>query len=421
MPVFALYNFDDAGTTALDSAPGNGAQNGIYLNGATAAGGQAVLDGHNDIVKIYADPAFQLDRGTLELQFTTGDGPVCGAQTVLSRDSTGETEGGYHIDVLPDGSILIVHETDGGSESFGTPAGFVSPGEEVHLTYSWDQGGSGGQLVIENLTSGETFDAPVPASLTMDQGAINQPWIIGAGQADSDPAALNDIDQHFEGTVGMFSISDSVDNLDCGRDGIVYGTGGDDLIDIAYAGDNDGDVIDGADAILPGAAPNDDLVVAGGGNDTVFAGQGSDLVYGGDGDDLIDSSGGAVALPDRGYPGLYPADADPANDLDTVHGGAGDDTITTGDDNDLVFGEAGDDLINGGFDDDSLFGGSGDDTIIGGEGADLIEGGDGDDLIYGGLGPSFPDAVNIPDATDLRPDNGRDTILGGAGDDTIYG
>lgn len=29
MPVFALYNFDDADTTARDSALGNGAQNGV--------------------------------------------------------------------------------------------------------------------------------------------------------------------------------------------------------------------------------------------------------------------------------------------------------------------------------------------------------------------------------------------------------
>ena len=57
-----------------------------------------------------------------------------------------------------------------------------------------------------------------------------------------------------------------------GRDGIVSGSDGSDLIDQDYTGDPDGDRIDAGDAILAGAAPNDDLVQAGDGDDTVFAG-----------------------------------------------------------------------------------------------------------------------------------------------------
>lgn len=71
MPVFALYNFDDADAIARDSALGNGAQNGAYVNGAAASGGQVVLDGLNDIVKIAPDPSFQLDRGTLDIRVRT--------------------------------------------------------------------------------------------------------------------------------------------------------------------------------------------------------------------------------------------------------------------------------------------------------------------------------------------------------------
>ncbi|MGL4320679.1 MAG: Hint domain-containing protein, partial [Paracoccaceae bacterium] len=213
MPVFALYNFDEANSPVLDTALVNGAQNGKYINGALPVDGLATLDGIDDLVKITADPAFQLDRGTLEIQFTqtahVGDGP----NTILSRDSVGETAGGYRIDVLADGSIAIVHETAGGSESFGTPPDFLNPGDEIKLSYSWDEGGTGGRLVIENMTAGTTFDAPVPNTLTMDQGSINQPWIIGAGQTQSNPDILNDINQHFNGTVEMFSISDTVDNI----------------------------------------------------------------------------------------------------------------------------------------------------------------------------------------------------------------
>ena len=621
MPVFAQYDFNDTGAFAEDSALGNGAQIGGYINGASAVGGQAVFDGQNDLIKIHADPAFQLDRGTLEINFATSSAPILSAQTLLSRDSVGVTEGGYHIDVLPDGSIQIVHESASGTQTFGTAPGFFNPGDQINLSYSWDAA-TGGQLVIENLTSAARFDAPVPAGLSMDMGtAVNQPWMIGAGQAASDPDLLNNLDQPFAGTVASFTISDTVDNLtdpvaepDCAAttedtavdidvlvndtdpqgqvltvvgataehgvvtvnadgtlhyvpdanfngtdsisytitdpdgntaighvvvtvtpendapdavadaastlvdtaviipvlandtdvdgdalsvlgspvsaegavvvnadgtltftpnagftgtatisyqitdgnggtdtatvsvevaapvtsDGIVTGTAGADLIDTAYLGDPDGDRVDAGDAVLPGDAPNDDRIEAGDGNDTVRAGlgddtlqgglgddqlfgqDGSDLAAGGDGNDLIDTAG-SEALPDRGYPGLYADDANPTDDLDTVYGGDGNDTILTGDDADMADGGTGDDNIDGGIDDDTLLGGTGFDTLVGGEGSDLIEGGEGGDLVYGGLSPAYSDAINIPDATDLRPDNGRDTILGGAGNDTLYG
>jgi Ca2+-binding RTX toxin-like protein len=496
MPVFALYNFNEAASPVLDSAPGNGAQNGVFLNGASATGGQARLDGVNDEVKIFADPAFQLDRGTLEIKFTQNAHVGHGPNTILSRDSAGENAGGYRIDVLENGAIQIVHETDGGSESFGTPPGFLGACDAIKLSYSWDANGTGGLLVVENLTDGTRFEAPVPAGLTMDQGDINQPWIIGAGQTQSTPGVLNDIDQHFNGSVEYFTISDTVDNGGgAARDGIVFGTAGNDLIDVNYTGDNDGDFVDRGDAILPGDAPNDDVIYAGAGNDTVRAGlgddsvrggdgndelrgnegndslgggtgndtligndgddlirgqigddslngsngqdtlyggagndtvigeDGRDLVYGDDGHDVIDTGGRSGSpLPDIGYPGLYPADPTPLNDLDTVYGGAGDDTIRTGDDADLIFGGIGNDSIDGGIDADTIFGGLGEDRIVGGEGSDSINAGAGNDLVYGGLGPEFPDSVNIrDDAGDLRPNNGIDTIDGGAGNDTIFG
>lgn len=446
MPVFALYTFDDTGGTAQDSAVGNGAQNGIYLNGAQHVGGQAVLDGRNDLVKVYPDPAFQLDRGTLEIQFTTGSCQIHAAETVVSRDSVGTTDGGFHLDILPDGSVRIVHEDTSGTQSFGTPAGFFAAGDEIKVSYSWDETGTG-RLMIENLTAGSSFDAAVPEGLTMDMSGAgqNQPWILGAGQAASDPAILNNISGFFQGSVEYFSLSDTVDNC---RDGWVEGTAGNDLIDLLYTGDPEGDLIDNGDAILPGDAPEDDRVLAGAGDDTVRAGEGEDSVLGGagqddldggagddtllgeggrdtisggSGDDVIDSGRSGLPLPDMGYPGLYPADADPSDDLDTVYGGDGNDLILTGDDADFIDGGAGNDLIDGGIDADTIFGQGGNDIIIGGEGSDLIDAGSGDDLVYGGLSPAFPDALNIPDANDLRPDNGRDTILGGAGNDTIFG
>lgn len=466
MPVFALYNFDDVGTVAQDSAVSNGAQNGVYLNGATSAGGQAVLDGDNDLVKIYHDPAFQLDRGTLVIHFSLSDQPLTTTQTVLSRDSIGETNGGYRVEIQPDGSVVISHETaDGGTTTFGTAAGFAHPGDSINLSYSWDQNGAGGALSIDNVTSGAGFSDTVPNTLTMDMGSIDQPWVVGAGQSLSTPLILNDINQHFSGSVDMFQISDSVDNCH-ERDGIIYGTPDNDLIDVHYTGDNDGDMVNNNDAIIPGDGPNDDRIFALGGDDTVIAGVANDTVYGGTGNDLIFGNGGNDELhgdegcdtlvgnsgndeiyggdgndlafgrdnndliitsggtqsPDIGYPGIYPADTNPYDDLDTVLGGKGDDTIMTGDDADVIYGGRGNDLADGGVDADTISGGQGNDTIIGAEGSDSIFGGAGDDLIYGGYGPNVPDGVNIrDDQGDLAPDNGRDSITGGAGNDTIFG
>lgn len=237
------------------------------------------------------------------------------------------------------------------------------------------------------------------------------------------------------------------------RDGIVDGTIGDDLIDTAYLGDPDGDLVDSEDAIIPGQEANDDIIRPGTGNDTVVAGlgddnltggegddsilgeDGNDTVDGGAGDDVIDTSGPDLA-PDQGYPDAasdslgFDGDDDAENDRDSVDGGTGNDTIATGDDRDTITGGAGADVINAGIDDDIVDGDEGDDRIVGGEGSDTIFGGDGDDTIYAGNDPDgIGDLLDIPDETtqgspfapDRNPDNGRDVVLGGAGDDLIFG
>ncbi|MBL4927663.1 Hint domain-containing protein [Fuscibacter oryzae] len=438
MPVFADFNFDDTDGYARDSAPLGGEQLGIYLHGATPVGGSAVLDGRDDLVKIFPDPIYQMDQGTLNLSFSLGSAALTGPQTVLSRDAEGTNAGDFRVEVLADGSVLVRHEGADSTVAWQTAAGFAAPGDTVSLSYSWDLGGAGGNLVLANATTGGGFSAAVPNTLSLEQDGGGSPWTIGAGQSHTPAGSLQGFDQFFQGSVAQFQLSDTVDNATA-RDGIVSGTGGGDLIDTAYTGDPDGDRVDANDALLPGDGPNDDRIEAGAGNDlvhgdsgddslsgaagddTLYGGAGADLARGGDGNDLIATASGA-GLPDRGYPGLYAADADPFDDRDTVYGGAGEDTIRTGDDADSVFGGGGHDLIDGGIDDDTLYGGTGNDTIIGAEGSDLIDGGAGDDLIYGGYGPGVPDAVNTPDdAGDLRPDNGADFILGGAGDDTIFG
>ena len=517
MPIFAQYNFDDTTTTALDSAAGNGVQNGLYINGATAVDGQAVLDGDNDLVKIYTSDTFQMSRGTLEINFSQSpDAVETGPTTILSRDSEGVTNGGYRVQTMPDGAIRITHESPSGSAVYNTVPGFQNPGDVINLTYSWDATGTGGFVNIVNTTTGARFTDTVPAGVTMDMGPINQDWIIGAGQDLSPASSLQNINEHYHGSVSQFTISDTVDNPTTptgpGPDGIVEGTGAGDLIDVGYTGDPNGDFVDNNDALLPGEVGNDDIILAYGGNDTVFAGLGNDEITGGAGDDLIYSgvgddsatgdngndvlygeagndtlaggadtdtifggadndslfggsgddvldggagndtlfggagddaiNGGAGSdsveagggndfidtrapgvdqSPDRTYPGLYTADANPEDDRDNVDGGLGNDTIYTGDDRDTITAGGGNDFIDAGVDDDRVFGGAENDTIIGGEGNDSLDGDLGDDVIYGGTRDDLTDPTNLPDDVDLDPDNNRDLLSGGLGDDTIYG
>ena len=94
------------------------------------------------------------------------------------------------------------------------------------------------------------------------------------------------------------------DFYDNWADGIVEGTDGDDVIDASYAGDPQGDVVDGGDGT--GAAGNEDEIHAGAGDDTVAAGDEDDIVHGGSGSDTIDGGAGADTLygDDAGAPAV---------------------------------------------------------------------------------------------------------------------
>ncbi|SIN91268.1 Hint domain-containing protein [Vannielia litorea] len=90
-----------------------------------------------------------------------------------------------------------------------------------------------------------------------------------------------------KGSGAVDNVSYTLPEPESELDGIVEGTAGDDVIDTAYTGDPEGDMIDNNDAILPGEAPNDDIVVAGDGDDIVKSGEGDDEVYGNGGSDTL--------------------------------------------------------------------------------------------------------------------------------------
>jgi len=131
--------------------------------------------------------------------------------------------------------------------------------------------------VVVTDTIGDGTGAPV---LTFPNGESVQLDTSMSAADFSNPAVLN--------AIGIPSPS-SVP-----ADGTVSGTLGDDLIDTAYTGDPEGDMVDNNDNIVDGS--NDDYIFADNGDDSVNAGLGDDTVYGWWGDDTIDGGTGNDAL-----------------------------------------------------------------------------------------------------------------------------
>ncbi len=125
-------------------------------------------------------------------------------------------------------------------------------------------------------------------------------------------------------------------------------------------------------------------------------------------------------------------DEDPTDDLDSIDGTSGSDTIETGDDADTINAGGGDDSVAPGIDDDLVDLGGGDDYVNDIQGADTILGGQGNDTIIAGIDtfsdyenddPSFADGTPLAGLgfdRDPNQDDGRDSIQGNLGNDLIY-
>src|SRR5690606_7639595 len=109
--------------------------------------------------------------------------------------------------------------------------------------------------------------------------------------------------------------------------------------------DGDGDIdflqYKGLDHVVLGGTPENDIIIAGGGDDTIWgddgddyieAGYGVDRVHGGEGDDIIVNAGTDIG------------------ETDFFHGGNGNDAIHGGSGLALLFGEDGNDFLSAGKD-----------------------------------------------------------------------
>lgn len=431
---------------------------------------------------------------------------------VLSNDSdpdgdpltvTGATAPNGTVTINPDGTLDYL--PDPGFEGVDTITYVISDGfggtdvGEVVVTVGTDNQDPNADPDFATTTAGT---AVTIFPLGNDSDPDGDPLIITSATAPDgtvtispdgtsvtytpDPGFDNDVDSITysisDGNGGTATSSIQVVVGTPGLNGIVEGSAGDDLIDLGYLDDPEGDRIDNNDAIIPGAGANDDVVEAydgddtidsglgddfvdagtgdddvttGEGNDTVIGGtgadtidtgEGEDSVFSGDdndsittgdgsdtvlaglGDDVIDTSGSTPLLDDAPFPSI-PTDGDPDDDRDFVDADEGNDLITTGDDDDTIIGGEGDDTINSGIDNDSVIGDGGNDLINDEQGADFIDGGAGDDTINAGI-DTFSDYVgddpNLPVTdsgitfvTDPDTDDGRDTVFGGAGNDVI--
>mmetsp|Transcript_18046 Transcript_18046/g.27773 ORF Transcript_18046/g.27773 Transcript_18046/m.27773 type:complete len:2134 (-) Transcript_18046:3505-9906(-) len=275
------------------------AQNGDTRGDTSFSGDRAHFDGHGDVFDVAGDAEvagndapFDLSEGTISVEFNQDQHVGSSPDTIVNRgeyDDRG-SEGFFEIRVTEQGKVQVMHCANGEDVVLSTPQHFFAPGDDVKVTYTWSET-EGGTFRVENLTDGTEHNVDYTTTgLTMDIGDNDdEAFSFGAREEDD-----GNYDHFFDGSIAYVAIYDVdvINNPPIDPDGIVDGTGDADLIDADYEGDPEGDSIDAGDAILPGEAPNDDIVDAGAGNDTILSGEGDDDVYAGSGDDSVEGGNG---------------------------------------------------------------------------------------------------------------------------------
>ena len=416
--------YGQEGSDTIDGEEGNDTIYGGGPEGTTTSEREIFKWSEGPGFANYADtPDFTQDTGNANITFTTASttgtvqtdyettaqdtgelDPEVGENSSLSSNLSTSSESAtyqWESDTALENVEFRVNDIDGDGRV--VVRAYDENGDPVEVTLS--DAGSGLALSDSDAVPGNDTATSIDNNYTNDNNPEHSVLVTIEGPV-SRWEVIHEQDGSYDSGINVTDIAFDVP--------VVTGGTGDDVGDSLTGGDGD------------------DVIYGQGGDDTITGNDGSDVIEGGTGDDSIDaSSDDLVDLPDLGFPAYMgfpavPADSDPNNDKDFVDGGAGNDTIVTGDDDDTIIGGSGNDSIDAGVDKDLIEGGTGDDTIIAGEGNDTVDGGDGDDLIYGGLDPAFPDYLNIPnDGSVGDPDpeleNGRDLIDGGAGNDTIFG
>ena len=257
------------------------------------------------------------------------------------------------------------------------------------------------------------------------------------GQFGHDDMEGNDGLDLMNGGIGNDQMSGGAGNDillgDVGTD-LMFGNGGDDEL----RGGNDKDILVGGTGNdhLFGDAGNDvangesgaDTIVGGNGDDQITGGEGNDVLIGGNdsaisdnGADKIDGDAGDDwILGDSGTKTPFNVSS-AIGGVDTIQGGAGNDTIYAMAGNDFVGGGSGDDDLFLGPGNDIANGDSGDDRVLGGTGNDILAGSAGKDEIHGDEGNDWLIGGNFTNTGTALPESDDDTLFGGSGQDLVFG
>lgn len=402
-------------------------------------------------------PSFTSVSGTIAI---TDDNGVLTSGETSSLTINGSSQSVDYEGVASFNSYSLIGTLLGTLLGSTDAAVFTTASGDVYL-YAPD-----GFPALSGIATTITLDSAASYDLVPDTAGVDgtsDDDVMLVGYTDTGGDEITNYDPGFLG-IGYQSGDDSIYgyagndsiNAGSGNDLVSGGTGNDTLLGAdgndTLRGDEGNDSIDGG--------AGNDLIYGGADDDTISGGLGKDTVYAGDGNDTwlaggTDSGTDTVYLEggdDVAEVGYYT----PADGLETLDGGDGNDTIaldgaavdafdlgiTLHDDGtatnigfgtevlnfENVRGNSGANQISGNSLDNELIGAGGQDTLSGGAGSDTLDGGadndtldggDGDDVLIGGAGADSQtggagnDLFIIGSAADA---NG-DVIVGGTGPD----
>ena len=393
-------------TLLLSAATLTVACGGMGAHAATAAASTVQVDGSSITYDAAPGEANRLTvtqwYGTLTFTdsgATVGAGPGC---TAVSSTKATCPSAGVAVLALSTGdmndtasvSSLAIPTIFSDGPGNDTMTGGAAPDMFTAGTGADTYRGGGGQDIADY--SART----APVSVSLDGGAND-------GEAGEKDNVGTDVDIVFGGAANDTLTGHGGTNL-------LYGGQGDDTL--SGNGGND---------FLSGQA-GDDTLNGGSGNDTLDGGAGADAIAGAGGTDIADYSGRSarvsLSLDGQANDGETGEGDNLASDIETLSGGAGDDTLTGNSSANTLQGGPGNDTLSGSGGNDNLQGSVGDDTLDGGDGGDAMDGGAGDDTLRGGSGADSFTGGPGTDLADYAASSANLTVsLNNSGDDGASG
>ncbi|HKU38850.1 MAG TPA: calcium-binding protein [Polyangiales bacterium] len=458
--ILALAACSGGGGSESDE-PDAGDMPGSNEDGSAGSGGNTEpMSG--DAGRDAAEPVVSDDAPDPAFEGVASDSIPYGSAPVNCTTNKSNEDGTLVLELSADVKVLWLSANSGEIRANGVGCTTVLAPKLIKIL-----GSSASEYVIVDFSVGEFPDSVKDISVDLGTGAGKDTLAISATRKD------DDVQLGRSGAASLIRVTSRPQLSALNQETLIVSTGpGADRIDAT--GVDMGSPLGAAvsmyggagDDVLTGGASNDALY--GGAGDDVFrtgaAPDGGDLYDGGDGDDMLsyDLRKNPVAIKVDNMPNDGEANErdDVKNTIETLVGGAGNDTIIAGDIDNRIIGGAGNDL---------LYGGAGNDVFTEADmalGSDIINGGpDIDEMDYSeraadlhvalcisstptcSMGPCGCQAddgeageddnlINIENvlsgkgndtligsAADnlLRGNDGDDELRGEGGDDTLYG